>query len=80
DAAGKLEDLPMSQRIMASMLLFARWGEIDPQGALAHAATLGPGGMFARPTILQSWASTDPANAGKYFSENPGEFAMMGGF
>jgi hypothetical protein len=78
--AGKLQDLPMAQRIMASMLLFGRWGEVDPQGALAHAATLGPGGFFARPTILQSWASTDPANAAKYFSENPGEFAMMGGF
>ena len=80
EAAGKLEDLPMSQRIMASMLLFSRWGEIDPQGALAHAATLGPGGFFARPTILQSWASTDPANAAKYFSEHPGELAGMGGF
>ena len=80
EAAGKLEELPMAQRIMASMLLFSRWGEIDPQAALAHAATLGPGGFFARPTILQSWASTDPANAAKYFSENPGEFAMMGGF
>lgn len=80
EAAGKLEELPMAQRIMASMLLFSRWGEVDPQGALAHAATLGPGGFFARPTILQSWASTDPANAAKYFSENPGEFAMMGGF
>jgi len=80
EAAGKLEELPMAQRIMASMLLFSRWGEVDPQGALAHAATLGPGGFFARPTILQSWASTDPANAAKYFSENPGDFAMMGGF
>lgn len=78
EAATKLEDLPMAQRIMASMLLFSRWGEVDPQGALAHAATLGPGGFFARPTILQSWASTDPANAAKYFSEHPGDFAMMG--
>jgi hypothetical protein len=78
--AAKLEELPMAQRIMASMLLFSRWGEIDPQGALAHAATLGPGGFFAPPTNLQSWASTDPANAAKYLSENPGEFAMMGGF
>jgi hypothetical protein len=80
EAAGKLEDLPMNQRIMASMLLFSRWGEIDPQGALAHAANLGPAGFFARPTILQSWASTDPANAAKYFSEHPGELAGMGGF
>jgi hypothetical protein len=80
EAASKLEDLPMAQRIMASMLLFSRWGEVDPQGALAHAATLGPGGFFARPTILQSWASTDPANAAKYFSEHPNELAGMGGF
>ena len=80
EAAGKLEELPMAQRMMASMLLFSRWGEVDPQGALAHAATLGPAGFFARPTILQSWASTDPANAAKYFSEHPGDFAMMGGF
>ncbi len=80
EAASKLEELPMAQRIMASMLLFSRWGEVDPQGALAHAATLGPGGFFARPTILQSWASTDPANAAKYFAENPGDFAMMGGW
>ncbi|MEK7952763.1 hypothetical protein [Luteolibacter soli] len=78
EAAGKLEELPMAQRIMASMLLFSRWGEVDPQGALAHAATLGPGGFFARPTILQSWASSDPANAAKYFSEHPGDFANMG--
>lgn len=76
--AAKLESLPMAQRMMASFLLFGRWGEVDPQGALAYASTLGPGGMFARPTILQSWASTDPANAAKYFSENPGDFAMMG--
>jgi hypothetical protein len=35
-------------------------------------------GMFVRPTILQSWASVDPANAAKYYAENPREFAMMG--
>lgn len=78
--AAKLDSLPMAQRIMASFLLFGRWAEVDPQGALAHANTMGMGGMFVRPTILQSWASVDPANAAKYFSENPREFAMMGGF
>jgi hypothetical protein len=80
EEAGKLEGLPMAERMMASFLLFARWGEVDPQGALAYSSTLGGGGFFARPTILQSWAATDPANAAKYFSENPGDFAMMGGF
>jgi hypothetical protein len=76
--AAKLDQLPMAQRMMASFLLFGRWGEIDPQGALAFANTMGFGGAFVRPTVLQSWASTDPENAAKYFSENPREFAMMG--
>jgi hypothetical protein len=78
--AAKLDSLPMAQRIMASFLLFGRWAEIDPTGALAYSNTMGFGGMFVRPTILQSWASVDPANAAKYFTENPREFAMMGGF
>lgn len=76
--AAKLDQLPMAQRMMASFLLFGRWGEVDPQGALAFANTMGFGGAFVRPTILQSWASSDPENAAKYFSENPREFAQMG--
>ncbi len=76
--AAKLDQLPMAQRMMASFLLFGRWGEIDPHGALGFANTMGFGGAFVRPTILQSWASSDPENAAKYFSENPREFAMMG--
>lgn len=78
--AAKLDSLPMAQRIMASFLLFGRWAEVDPTGALAYSNTMGMGGMFVRPTILQSWASVDPENAAKYFTENPREFAMMGGF
>jgi hypothetical protein len=78
--AAKLDALPMAQRIMASFLLFGRWAEVDPTGALAYSNTMGFGGMFVRPTILQSWASVDPANAAKYFTANPREFAMMGGF
>ena len=30
-----------------------------------------------RPTVLQGWASTDPVNAAKYYTENPAQFAMM---
>lgn len=77
--ADKLEQLNGSERLMASFLLFGRWGEVDPQGALAFANTAGFGGAFARPTILQSWASTDPASAAKYFSEHPNEFRGFGG-
>ncbi len=78
EEATKLENLPMSERIMASILLFGRWSEVDPTAAMAFSNTMGMAGGFVRPTILQSWASVDPANAAKYFSENPREFAMMG--
>lgn len=78
EEARKLEDLPMNERMIASFLLFGRWAEVDPTAAMSFSSTMGFAGMFARPTILQSWASTDPANASKYYSANPREFAMMG--
>jgi len=78
EEAYKLEGLPMSERIMASFLLFGRWAEKDPQAAMAYSNKIGFAGAFVRPTVLQSWASTDPANAAKYYASNPREFAMMG--
>lgn len=78
DEARKLENLPMNERIMASFLLFGRWAESDPTAAMAFSNTMGFAGGFVRPTILQSWASVDPANAAKYYAANPREFAMMG--
>ena len=78
EEASKLDALPMGDRILASMLLFSRWGEIDPIGALEHTKTMGMGGMFAKPTVLRSWASVDPVNAAKYFTDNPSEFSTMG--
>ncbi len=77
EEAGKLENLPMNERLMASFLLFGRWAEVDPTAAMAFSNTMGMAGGFVRPTILQSWASVDPANAAKYYSQNPREFAMM---
>ncbi len=68
----------MNERIMASFLLFGHWAEVDPTAAMAFSNTMGFGGAFVRPTILQSWASVDPANAAKYYAENPREFARMG--
>lgn len=76
--AAKLENLPINERIMASILLFGRWAETDPLSAMAYSDKMGMAGMFAKPTILQGWASTDPENAAKYFAEHPREFAMMG--
>lgn len=78
EEATKLDALPMNERIMASILLFGRWAEVDAQAAMAFSNTMGFAGGFVRPTILQSWASVDPANAAKYYAENPREFAMMG--
>jgi hypothetical protein len=77
EEAGKLESLPMNERMLASFLLFGRWAEVDPTAAMAFSSTMGMAGGFVRPTILQSWASVDPVNAAKYFAANPREFAMM---
>jgi hypothetical protein len=80
EEATKLDNLPMNERLMASILLFGRWSEVDPTAAMAFSNTMGMAGGFVRPTILQSWASVDPANAAKYYQDNPREFAMMGMF
>ena len=79
--ASKLEGMPMSERIMSSFLLFGRWGEKDPMEAMKFTNTLGFAGAFVRPTILQSWASADPANAAQYYASHSREFGMgmMGG-
>ncbi len=75
--ADKLEALPFNERILAGVLLFGKWAEVDPTAAMAYTDTMGFGGAFVRPTVLQGWASTDPVNAAKYYSENPAQFAMM---
>jgi uncharacterized membrane protein YgcG len=80
DEANKLENLPMNERMMASFLLFGRWAEVDPNAAMAFSGTMGMAANFVRPTILQSWASVDPAGAAKFYAENPREFATMGLF
>lgn len=80
EEAGKLESLPMNERMLAGFLLFGQWAEKDPLAAMNFSNSMGMAGNFVRPTILQSWASVDPANAAKYYQENPREFAMMGMF
>lgn len=75
--AEKLDALPFNERILASVLLFGKWAEVDPTAAMAFTGTMGFAGAFVRPTVLQGWASTDPVNAAKYYTENPAQFAMM---
>ena len=75
--AEKLDALPFNERILASVLLFGKWAEVDPTAAMAFTDTMGFAGAFVRPTVLQGWASSDPVNAANYYTENPGQFAMM---
>lgn len=75
--AEKLDGLPFNERLLASVLLFGKWAEVDPTAAMAFTDTMGFSGAFARPTILQGWASMDPVNAAKYYTENPAQFSMM---
>lgn len=76
--AGKLDQLPMNERLLASFLLFGRWAELDPTAAMAYSGSMGFGGMFVKPTILRGWASVDPTAAAAYLADHPREFAMMG--
>lgn len=81
DEAAKLEDLPFSERLLASFLLFSAWSESDPLAAMEHAnSKMGMAGNFVKPTILQGWASSDPVNAAKYYEDNKGDFRMMSMF
>lgn len=75
--AEKLDALPFNERILASVLLFGKWAEVDPTAAMGFTDTMGFAGAFVRPTVLQGWASTDPVNAAKYYTDNPAQFAMM---
>ncbi|MBC7980319.1 MAG: hypothetical protein H7Y36_07125 [Armatimonadetes bacterium] len=75
--AERLENLPFNERILASVILFGKWAEVDPRAAMGFTDTMGFAGVFVRPTVLQGWASNDPVNAAKYYTENSAQFAMM---
>lgn len=77
--ADKLNDLPFNERILNAYVLFAAWAEVAPYEAFKHANTkMGRTGMFVRPTILQSWAASDPKAAADYYQANKSDFVMMG--
>lgn len=77
--AEKLDNLPFNERILNAYILFAAWAEVSPYEAFDHANTkMGRTGMFVKPTILQSWAATDPKAASRYYESNKSDFAMMG--
>ncbi|YCM45312.1 hypothetical protein V2O64_04665 [Verrucomicrobiaceae bacterium 227] len=76
--AAKLDKLPFGERIVVGSILFGAWAEVSPFDAMEHANTqMGQAGMFVRPTILQSWAATDPKGAADYYAANKSQFATM---
>lgn len=78
EEAEKLDALPFSERVLAAYLLFSSWAETSPTDAMEHARTkMGFAGNFVKPTVLQSWAASDPVGASLYFQENKSEFQMM---
>lgn len=79
--AEKLNELPFNERILNAYVLFAAWAEVAPYEAFEHAnSKMGRTAMFVRPTILQSWAASDPKAAAEYYANNKSDFAMMGMF
>ncbi len=49
--AAKLEDLPMSERMVASFLLFGKWAETDPLAAMAYTSKMGFAANFRHPDL-----------------------------
>jgi hypothetical protein len=78
--AEKLGDMPFADRMLASALLFSRWAEIAPQEAMAYTQNMGRAAWMVRPTIVSSWASSDPVGAAQYYTEHPEEFGGGGGW
>ncbi len=75
----KLQGLPMSQRMLAMNLLFARWAETDPRAALEQSRSMGFPEMFmARAGAVSGWAASDPEGLAKQYTDNPGDFRMGG--
>ena len=52
--AEKLDALPFNERILASVLLFGKWAEVDPTAAMAFTDTMGFAGAFVRPTASKA--------------------------
>lgn len=70
----RLEHLPVGERAAETLLLFARWGEVDPLAALAQANAYGVAGEAARCEVLKSWSTNDPHAAADWFGRNAGQF------
>lgn len=75
----KLQALPMSQRMLAMNLLFARWAETDPETALEQSRTMGfPEVFMARAGVISGWAASNPEGLARAYSENADDFRANG--
>jgi len=73
----KLQGLPMSQRMLAMNLLFSRWAETDPKGALEQSRQMGFPEMFmARAGAVSGWAASNPEGLAREYTSNPDDFRM----
>ena len=73
----KLQGLPMSQRMLAMNLLFSRWAETDPKGALEQSRQMGFPEMFmARAGAVSGWAASNPEGLAREYTSNPDDFSM----
>ena len=74
--ASKLQGLPMSQRMLAMNLLFARWAETDPHAALDASRSIGfPELMMARSGVLQGWAALQSGRSRQVLHREPGRLS-----
>ena len=72
----KLQGLPMSQRMMAMNLLFARWAETDPQAALEQSRQMGfPERFMAQAGMVSGWAASNPEGLAQRYMDNPSDFS-----
>lgn len=79
DEARRLQSRPIAENQAEILLIHARWAEMDPLEALAHARSMGAAGEGARRAALESWAGYAPEQAAEYFSTHSAEFLSSPG-
>lgn len=79
EEARKLQSRNLAECQTETLLLYARWAEMDPLDAMAHARSLGAAGESARRAALESWAGYAPEAAAKYFAAHSVDFLTSPG-
>lgn len=64
------------KKIIASVYLSYKWGQISPKQALLQSKSMGPMNMLMTPMIMQGWAESNPEGAAAYYAENRTKIPM----